>query len=77
MGGELAINPNGDVKGPKLSEMIAAGEVKEKKEKEDDGYMMLLCFKINPGYLRTIPGFLRLVKIVSCYFICLLSFVFC
>ena len=67
MGGELAINPDGDVKGPKLSAMIAAGEVKEKRETEDDGHMMLLCFKINPGYLRTIPGFLRLVKIVSLY----------
>jgi len=75
MGGELAINPNGDVKGPKLSEMIAAGEVKEKKEKEDDGHMMLLCFKINPGYLRTIPGFLRLVKILLLFvaFICMMT----
>ena len=64
----LAINPDGDVNGPKLSEMVANGEIKQKSEDEETDKMRILCFKIDTTYTRTIPGFLRLVQIVSFYF---------
>jgi|ERR1739838_100474 len=66
--GKLQIKPDADDDGPKLSDMVSVGEIKDRKkedkEKGNDGTMMVCCFKIDAKYPRTIPGFFRLIQVL-------------